>query len=146
MTPTGTAYCAKCRKDTEHSVDLVADTAVCQVCKVLLQAIMPKPRNHPENKYHARRTEYNGRFYASKAEANYAWHCDLAKKVGRVQFWLRQVPFDIPGHSRYYLDFMVFEPEGKVIFVEVKGKDLPMGKLKRQQVEELYGIEVKLVK
>ena len=104
-------------------------------------ASAPTPKPH---KYNAQRT--NG--YASKKEAKYAEELGLRQKAGEVRFWLRQVPFDLPGGSRYFLDFMVFRESASgthVEFIECKGMDLPMGKLKRRQVEALYGIHVTVV-
>ena len=106
------------------------------------------------NKYHAERTGH----YASKKEAAYAAELELRKKAGQVSFWLEQVPFILPGGVKHKLDFVVFvrcdslnhRPLNwswpyHVMFVEVKGRDLPMGKLKRKQVEDLYHIDIEVV-
>ncbi len=45
----------------------------------------------------------------------------------------------------YRLDFMEFMADGTVLFVDVKGRDTAMSKLKRKQVEELYPIVITLV-
>lgn len=109
-------------------------------------------------KYHSQRTGH----YASKKEAQYAADLQLRKQAGEVAFWLEQVSFPLPGvytdkrgrnrRARHKLDYLVFlntEIEGRMNivpeFVEVKGRDLPMGKLKRMQVSELYGIYIKVV-
>ncbi len=106
------------------------------------------------NKYHAQPTIVNGIRYASKKEAQFAAELDLRKKAGEVSFWLRQVPFDLTI-GRYFLDFMVFTErfEGMrgqsrpffVEYVEIKGRDLPMGKRKRLETEKLYGIHITVV-
>lgn len=103
-----------------------------------------------EHKYHAQRTEYNGVKYASKKEANHARELDLRKKAGEIDFWLRQVPLSLPGGITYRIDFVTLKQVVntclyEVHWIEVKGKDLPMGKLKRKQVEAIYGIEVEVV-
>ncbi len=100
-------------------------------------------------KYHSRPTVYNGIRYHSQKEARFAAELDLRKKAGEVQFWLRQVPFDLTI-GRYFLDFMVFIHRVKterwaVEFIEIKGRDLPMGKRKRLETEKLYGIKVSVV-
>ena len=97
-----------------------------------------------KHKYNAQRT--NG--YASKKEAKYAEELGLRQKAGEVWFWLRQVPFDLPGGSRYFLDFMVFRESASgthVEFIECKGMDLALGRLKRKQVCEIYGIHITVV-
>jgi len=105
------------------------------------------------SKYHAVRT--NG--YASKKEARYADELWLRQKAGEIHFWLEQVPFRLPGDQVYRLDFVVFytlpviDHPGEMVnawmvrFIEVKGKDLSMGRLKRKQTEELYRIKIEVV-
>lgn len=113
--------------------------------------LSPKPKG---NKYHAVRTGH----YASKKEAEYADQLAFEQKLGSVSFWLEQVPFRLPGGYIHRLDFVVFKVMTLTIkgvtadtgifgiqFVEVKGRDLPMGKLKRKQVEEVYHITIEVV-
>lgn len=113
------------------------------------------------NKYHVAPKEdrtYNGVVYASKKEATFAYELDLKKGAKIIDFWIRQVPFPLPGGSTYRLDFMTFRLMEKtqrwffdpyvvweIEFYEVKGKELPMGKLKRKQCEEIYKIQIKVV-
>lgn len=116
------------------------------------------------HKYHAQPTEQNGRRYPSKKQAQYAADLALRKAAGEISFWLEEVPFLLPGvytdkrgrqrRAVYRLDFMVFYPETDcggcwssrpVMWIEIKGKDLPQGKLKRLQVEALYGIHIVVV-
>jgi hypothetical protein len=84
--------------------------------------------------------------YASKAEGRYAEQLNLLWKAGAISFYLRQVGFDLPGGVRHFVDFLIFAPGCEMKFVEVKGRDLPLGRLKRRQVEELYGIHIEVVK
>lgn len=52
----------------------------------------------------------------------------------------------LPGSTRRIrIDFMIVEKNGAIRFYDSKGYDTPMGKLKRQQVFEGYGIEVRLI-
>ena len=66
------------------------------------------------------------------------------KTSKNIRFFLRQIPFDIPGSAKHNVDFEVFT-HGGVYFVEAKGRDLAMGKLKRLQVEEIYDIDIHVV-
>lgn len=96
------------------------------------------------SKYHAVRTGH----YHSKKEARYADTLELRRKAGEISFWLEQTPFRLPGDIIYRLDFVVFTGNAgiyEVDWVEVKGKDLALGKLKRKQVEDLYGIKITVV-
>lgn len=58
--------------------------------------------------FKAKRTEYNGILYDSKAEAQYAMELDLELRAGKVAWWLRQVTvtLGIPEHT-YRVDFVV---------------------------------------
>jgi hypothetical protein len=91
-------------------------------------------------------TIVDGIRYHSKAEGRYAANLNNLVKAGAIKFYLRQIGFDLPGHSRHFVDFLIFYPDGTWKFVEAKGRDLPLGKLKRRQVEELYGIKVEVIK
>lgn len=98
------------------------------------------------HKYGAIRTERNGRVYASKAEARYAERLAVEQHAGHVLFWLEQVPVRLPGNTKYVVDFVVFDADGHVRFVDVKGVETPMFVLKKRQVEALYPFEIEVVK
>jgi hypothetical protein len=57
-----------------------------------------------ENKYHNRRTLYNGVTYDSKKEARYAAQLDLRVKAGEIDFWLYHVRFPIGGDPPAYYE------------------------------------------
>jgi len=102
------------------------------------------------SKYRNRRTSYGGQTYHSQKEADHARDNDLRIKAGELSFYLCQVPIRLPGNAVYRLDFVEFvrvadTPLFEVAFVEVKGRDLPMGKLKRKQAQEILGIAIEVV-
>lgn len=68
----------------------------------------------------------------------------MLQKAGEVLFFLRQIPFDIPG-GRYVSDYMIFYSNGDIDIVDVKGMDTPLSKLKRKAVEEIYPVQIKVV-
>lgn len=81
------------------------------------------------SKYKAKPTEYNGRVYASMAEAARARDLDLLKQAGKVAWWLPQVRF-VLGNPQdknvFIVDFLVAEPTcfGSAVIVhaeDVKG-------------------------
>lgn len=90
------------------------------------------------HKYNATRTELDGIKFASKREAKF--YADLKQKMkdGSVVQFLRQVPFYLPGGSRYVCDFLVFYVDGTCAFIDVKGMETETFKLKKKMVEELY--------
>ena len=103
------------------------------------------------SKFHAVQTEISGIKFSTKKEARFYQELQARKHIGEIKFILRQVPFDLPGHYdngkiiRHFVDFAICRNDDTFQFIEVKGRDLPMGKLKRRQVEELYKIHIVVV-
>ena len=97
-------------------------------------------------KYGAEPTVYNGHRYRSKAEARHAEELDLRKAAGEIRYWLYEVPFRLPGGAVHRVDWMLVLADGTVRWEETKGRDLAMGRLKRRQVSEIFGIHVEVVK
>ena len=97
------------------------------------------------NKYHAIPVELDNMRFDSKLEARYYATLKLLSRSGKVDYFLRQVPFHLPGKVNYRCDFQVFWENGNVTYVDVKGRDTPMSRLKRKQVEDLYPVKIELV-
>jgi hypothetical protein len=112
--------------------------------------IIPK-----ESKHHAKITEADGIKFGSKREAKTFRDLQARQHIGEIDFFLLQVPFLLPGKTdtgrrfKHYLDFITFKAVGagtyRIEYIEVKGRDLALGKLKRRQVEELYNIQIQVV-
>lgn len=101
------------------------------------------------HKFNAKRTKVGERTYASKAEARYAVALEHRKRAGEVIGWFEQVPIQLPGGIVFRLDFLVFESDGSVRAIEIKGYETPAWKMKRKLVEESYPwlpLEVEMVK
>ena len=96
------------------------------------------------HKFSAKPTELDSIKFQSKKEARYYQGLKLLQKAGEVVFFLRQVPFDLPGNVKHKIDFIEFHSDGTVHFVEIKGYDTPMGKLKRKQVEAIYPVKIEV--
>lgn len=96
------------------------------------------------HKFNAQITEVDGMKFHSKKEAKYYAELKLLQASGELLFFLRQVPFYLPGNVKYLLDFMEFYGGGEIVFVDVKGRDTPLSKAKRKQVEALYPIKIVL--
>jgi hypothetical protein len=94
------------------------------------------------HKFNARATTIDGIRFSSKKEAAYYSQLDLAKRSGELLFFLRQIPFALPGGVTYRCDFLEFWKDGSVRFTDVKGMKLPMYTLKKKQVESLYPITI----
>ncbi len=108
-----------------------------------------------QNKYHIAPKEdriYNGRCYPSKWQATKAQELDLIKRAGKIKGYIEEVSFRLPGtftdrggrrrQASHRVDFGIIELDNTVTWLERKGRELPMGKLKRMQVEAIYGIRI----
>lgn len=97
------------------------------------------------HKFNAKRCEADSIKFGSKAERSYYFKLQALQKNGDVIFFLRQVPFDLPGGTKYFVDFQVFYADGTIAFVDVKGMSTPLFIMKKKQVEDLYPIEIEIV-
>lgn len=109
----------------------------------LFLSMFPK-RNHT-HKFGAIRTEVDDHKFSSKLEAKYYQRLKLLQQTGEVLFFLLQVPFHLPGGTKYVTDFQVFYSDGRVEFIDTKGVMTPMSSLKIKQVESIYPVEIKIV-
>lgn len=98
-----------------------------------------------QSKYKAIKCESEGIKFPSLLERNCYLVLQKLKKDEKIDFFLRQIPFDLPGGSIHRVDYAVFAKE-QVYFIEAKGKDLAMGKLKRKQVMDIFKIDILVVK
>lgn len=94
------------------------------------------------HKFGAIRTETDGIRFASRKEAQFYENLKLLQANGDVIFFLRQTPFHLPGNVRYVVDFVTFDKDGSVHFIDIKGMKTPMYKAKKKMVESLYPIEI----
>jgi len=84
----------------------------------------------------------DGICFHSRAEMLYYAELKLEVRQGFIKYFHRQVPFDLPGGVRYVCDFMIVYPDGKIKYIEVKGKKRPEYIIKKKQVEALYPVEI----
>jgi len=112
-------------------------------------------------KYHSRVTEYNGRTFASKAEAHRAQELELLEKAGEIK-GLQYQPeytlmpaFEYKGKNIkriiYKADFCYTDNiTGDYIVEDVKGFSTPMWKLKQKMFWHVFRhnphIELRVVK
>lgn len=96
------------------------------------------------HKYGAVRCEEDKIKFPSLLERNCYRALKKLRDQGKILFFLRQIPFDLPNGQRHLVDFCVFLRD-EVIFLEAKGRDLDLGKLKREIVEAIYQVPIKLV-
>lgn len=103
------------------------------------------------HKFNARRCEEDGIKFSSLLERSYYRYLIQEQKDKRLLFFLRQVPIHLPGNVRYVVDFLEFwapvdSDQGTVVFTEVKGMMTRDAEIKIKQAQEIYGIEINLVR
>lgn len=95
-----------------------------------------------KHKFKARRTNVDSIKFSSKKEANRYNILKLLQKSGDILFFLRQVPFHLPGGVKYICDFLIFWANGDVTIEDVKGFKTEIYKAKKKMVEALYPVEI----
>lgn len=112
--------------------------------------LLPDPK---PSKYRSRFVVVDGiKFRSQKEAAHYRGLC-FGREAGTVKWFLRQVPFHLPGGVKYLADFVVVRPlswDGVetdptacvVQVVDVKGYRTAAYKRNKKMVEALYGIEI----
>ena len=83
--------------------------------------------------------------FASKKEAAYYQQLVIRQRAGNVIFFLRQVALHLPGKVKYIVDFVVFEADQTVHFVDVKGMRTPLYIAKKKIAEGIYPITIEEV-
>ena len=87
-------------------------------------------------------TERDGMKFHSKKEAKYYDMLKILQAGRTVSFFLRQVPFHLPGNVKYVCDFLVFYTDGTAKVIDVKGKRTPAYKRNKKMVEALYPVVI----
>ena len=103
-----------------------------------------------KNKLNAQRTEFNGRIYASKKEANRAYELWLLQQAGKILSFIPQVriPLSEKSNSHYVVDFVIVHRRltngnYEISFEDPTGHTTSKKKLNLQMMKDNYGIEVK---
>lgn len=86
------------------------------------------------NKFNAKGRNYNGRWYHSTGEMNYAAQLDWMVKAGEIKSWTPQVKIDLRVNGRhitnYYCDFRVVMKDDSIQYHEYKGLLTETAKIK----------------
>jgi len=101
------------------------------------------------NKYGAKKSEFQGRSYMSKKEAQYAQELEfrkLAKEIKKITPQHR-LSLDVNGYhiANYYIDFLIEMKDGSKELHEVKGFATEVWRLKWKLCEALYGDKYRMV-
>lgn len=92
------------------------------------------PFLRPRSKYHAKKAEYAGESYDSKAEAAYAKHLDsdLSCAAGGILFYNRQPKFTLGCPENIYKPDFLIVYQRHVVAVDIKGHETPKFKKDRK--------------
>jgi Protein of unknown function (DUF1064) len=93
-----------------------------------------------KHKFKAKVTETDGIKFPSQKEAKRYNSLKTLQNIGEVLFFLRQVPFHLPGGVKYVCDFLIFWANGSVTIEDVKGFKTESYKAKKKMVEAIYPI------
>lgn len=121
--------CPHCKRINGH------EDQRCSFCR---EAKPEKTSSGEKNRLqnNAKGTEYGGRWYQSKLEANYAQKLDFLKKAKEIQDWTPQVKlvFKVNGVliCNHYVDFKVITKTGTVQYHETKGYETETYRLKKK--------------
>jgi hypothetical protein len=103
-----------------------------------------------KSKFGNEKITIDGWTFDSKLEGRRYQELKLLQQVGKVRYFLCQVPFRLPGHVIFRVDFMIQWGsglyDGGVTFEDTHGADTDIKKLKLKQVKDLYGVEVTLIR
>ncbi len=97
------------------------------------------------HKFNAQPVEFDGIKFPSKREGKRYNALKMLQLCGEVVFFLRQVPFHLPGNVVYRCDFQVFWADGHVGFEDTKGFLTAAFKRNMKQVQAMYPIKIELL-
>jgi hypothetical protein len=105
--------------------------------------VATKPEAKP-NKFHNHPTTVDGIRFDSKKEARYYEQLKIRIAAREVSYFLMQVPVRLPGGTKYVVDFLEFfaDPARPPQYVDVKGRETPVFRLKKREVEHHYPIRI----
>lgn len=102
-------------------------------------------RQQRRNKFGAVVTYVDGIRFDSKREAGVYEQLRLRQAAGEIRYFLRQVPLHLPGGTKLVVDFLVVELDGRIRYIDAKGRQTPVFRLKKREVEHHYPVEIELV-
>ncbi len=99
-----------------------------------------------ESKFKNQPTYVDNLRFASKKEATYYIQLKLAKAMGQIRGFARQVSIPLPsGKRRMIIDFVVFELDGRIRWVDTKGVITKDWAVKKDELEASLGIQIETV-
>lgn len=109
------------------------------------------------SKFNNIKVEIDGHFFDSKKESEFYGVLKLKKQAGIIKDFKMQVKYDINVNkihiANYFLDFLVFNTDNSIEYIDIKGKSKKTNKfiktsvfsLKKRLVEAIYNIKIKMI-
>lgn len=97
-------------------------------------------------KWHNQHCTWQGLKFDSKKELEDYKAFKLQEAAGVIRSVIRQVSFPLQGSTRRIrVDFLIVESDGRIRFVDSKGKATPEWLGKQKQVLDAYGISIETI-
>lgn len=133
-----TATCPEC---SSTMVQYTSGKLFCKNCGALIAS------EKKTNKYGAKRTEWNGKMYDSKFEAETAWSLEIRKKSKDIKDYETQYKiicwaYDEHGNKafevKHKVDFRIHHNDGSFELLESKGIETPDYQWRRKFLEKIW--------
>jgi len=122
---------AECPECHSKRLMLKGGKLICTNCDHVIGATF--------NKYGAKKSTYNGYNYDSKFESQIAQDLDLRLKAGDIKEVKKQVKIDLQAYGKhitnYFIDFVIVLNDGTNEYIEVKGYETDVWKMKWKMFE-----------
>lgn len=105
-----------------------------------------RKQTRPSSKYKSVITENDGIKFHSKLEAAFYERLKRERELGRIKYFLRQTPIHLPANIKYVVDFLVIDNLNNPHYLDIKGFLTSTAKMKIKMAEDIYKIEIKLIK
>jgi hypothetical protein len=90
------------------------------------------------SKFNSKQTIIDGYKFPSTLEADFYNKLQLLKRAGEVKYFLQQVPIRLGSGIKYFVDFLIFYENGQHEYVEIKGMETSVYKMKKKMLDQMY--------
>lgn len=125
--------CLQCGYETNRKIKL------CPKCSGLMQL-------EKKHKHNATPCYQDDIYFPSKLERLFYSRLKIMQHNGEIDYFLCQVPFRIGAKRKYVCDFLIFWSGGDIQYVDAKGQETEMFKLKKDLTEAKYPVRIYVFK
>jgi len=105
-----------------------------------------RPRMLKRSKYRNVKAQWQGQTFDSHYELECFQTFEQQRVLGAIRSVVRQVSMPLPGsRRRIRVDFLIVENDGNQRWMDAKGFETALSKLKRDQVRDAYGITIEVI-